>query len=75
MTLYIINTPVLTEYGLRGFSVPLSLVDAQTMLASGCAYAIGHETSTKQHLSEAKVLDVTKPKTQDAELGLLKRQK
>lgn len=45
MTFYIINTPVLTEYGLWEFSGPLTINDAQSMLKSGFVSAIGHEAS------------------------------
>jgi hypothetical protein len=45
MTLYIINTPVLTDYGLWEFSGPLSIREARTRLESGFVSAIGHEAS------------------------------
>jgi len=45
MTLYIINTPVLTDYGLWEFSGPLSIRDARTKLEPGFVSAIGHEAS------------------------------
>lgn len=47
MTLYVINAPVLTEYGLWEFSGPLTISDAQSILALGFVSAIGHEASAK----------------------------
>jgi hypothetical protein len=47
MTLYIINAPILTEYGLWEFSGPLSIDEARTMLAHNFVSAIGHEASAK----------------------------
>jgi len=45
MTLYIINTPVLTDYGLWEFSGPLSIREVRTRLEPGFVSAIGHEAS------------------------------
>nr|WP_305910239.1 DUF1874 domain-containing protein [Methylomarinum sp. Ch1-1]MDP4521431.1 DUF1874 domain-containing protein [Methylomarinum sp. Ch1-1] len=45
MVLYIINTPVLTEYGLWEFSGPLTINDARSILETGFVSAIGHAAS------------------------------
>jgi hypothetical protein len=47
MTLYIINAPILTEYGIWEFSGPLSIDEARTILAGNFVSAIGHEASAK----------------------------
>ena len=45
MTLYIINTPVLTSYGDWRFEGPLSIDKARELLAKGYVSAIGHAAS------------------------------
>jgi hypothetical protein len=47
MTLYIINAPVLTNYGLWEFTGPLAPADAQQILSQGFISAIGHEASAQ----------------------------
>jgi hypothetical protein len=47
MTLYIINAPILTEYGIWEFSGPLSIDEARTILAGNFVSSIGHEASAK----------------------------
>jgi hypothetical protein len=58
MSLYVINTPVLTEYGLWEFSGPLTMNQARSILERGFVSAIGHEASATV-LSQ--ILNITIP--------------
>lgn len=58
MTLYIINSPVLTGYGLWELTGPLVSDDARALLARGFVSAIGHEASAEV-LSQ--ILNITIP--------------
>lgn len=48
--LYLMNSPILTGYGLWRFTGPLEIEAAKTLLAGEYTSAIGHET-TAQYLS------------------------
>lgn len=59
MTLYLLNSPVLTEYGNYCFSGPLDVEDVQLLLKKDSfVSAIGHQ-STATHLSN--ILGITIP--------------
>jgi len=58
MTTYLLNTPILTDYGRWHFSGPLSLEHARAHLGHGFQSAIGHEASA-QFLSQ--LLDIPVP--------------
>lgn len=58
MTLYIINAPILTAYGLWEFSGPLTINKARRTLTAGFVSAIGHEASANV-LSQ--ILGITVP--------------
>lgn len=45
MTLYVINAPILTDYGLWEFVGPLTISEAKRKLAGGFVSAIGHDAS------------------------------
>jgi hypothetical protein len=51
MTLYLLNTPILTSYGEYKFSGPVDIEQAQALIANGFESAIGHEASA-QFLSQ-----------------------
>lgn len=55
MTLYLLNTPILTNYGVWRFTGPVSIEQAKVRIADGFESAIGHEASA-QFLSQ--LLDV-----------------
>lgn len=55
MTLYLLNTPVLTNYGEWTFTGPISIEQAKLRISNGFESAIGHEASA-QFLSQ--LLDV-----------------
>lgn len=48
MTTYIINAPVLTNYGDWRFEGPLSVAQASQVLQDGFVSAIGHEASANK---------------------------
>ena len=41
--LYLMNSPVLTDYGLWRFHGPLNRLQARELVTQGCISAIGHE--------------------------------
>ena len=45
MTTYILNTPVLTDYGLWQYSGPVSIEQAKEILRQGFSSAVGHQSS------------------------------
>ena len=55
MTLYLLNTPILTNYGEWKFTGPVTIEQAKALLINGFESAIGHEASA-QFLSQ--LLDV-----------------
>ena len=57
MTVYILNSPILTSYG-RYVYRPIDIKEAKALLSDGFVSAIGHE-ATAQLLS--RLLDVTIP--------------
>jgi hypothetical protein len=57
MTTYLLNTPILTNYGECNFSVQLTMEQAKNNLAAGFQSAIGHEASA-QFLSQLLIMDV-----------------
>jgi len=57
-TVYVLNTPVITAYGDWQFSCPLSVAQAQAVLADGLVSATGHQ-GTAELLST--LLDIEIP--------------
>lgn len=47
MTLYLLNTPILTNYGEWRFTGPISIEQAKKLLVNGFESAIGHEASAQ----------------------------
>lgn len=45
MTTYVINSPILTDYGLWQFTGPLSVEQAKALLTTNFVSAIGHSAS------------------------------
>jgi len=45
--IYILNSPILTDYGLWRFEGPISVEQARIVLKSGFTSAIGHESSAR----------------------------
>ncbi len=58
MTIYLLNTPILTSYGKWAFAGPISIEQAKKQLATGFQSAIGHAASA-QFLSQ--LLDIEVP--------------
>lgn len=44
---YVLNSPILTAYGLWRFSGPIAVAQARSCLANGFVSAIGHEASAR----------------------------
>ena len=54
MTFYILNSPILTDYGLWAFEGPLLIDQVRSKLTNGFVSAIGHRASANvlsQHLN------------------------
>lgn len=47
MKTYIINAPILTNYGLWLFDGPISVSDARSIIAEGFISAVGHQASAE----------------------------
>lgn len=57
MTIYVFNSPILTNYGSWHFSGPLSVANAQALLKQGFQSAVGHE-STARFLSDLLAITI-----------------
>jgi hypothetical protein len=58
MTIYLLNTPILTSYGEWHFEGPITVEQAKSRIAQGFKSAVGHEASA-QFLSQLLDVDVT----------------
>lgn len=54
--IYLLNTPIITEFGLWRFDGPLVLNEAQDILKNGFVSGVGHQT-TAEYLSELLSID------------------
>ena len=68
MKTYILNTPILTQYGLWEFEGPLTVEQAQTLVMDGFISAVGHQ-ATAETLTQ--ILGIEIP-THRIEVNLLK---
>ena len=50
-TIYLLNTPIMTNYGLWRFDGPITLGEAQNYLKNGFVSGVGHQ-ATADYLSE-----------------------
>jgi len=57
MTLYLINTPVLTNYGRWEFTGPITVEQARALMEQGFVSAIGHQASA-QVLSDLLAINI-----------------
>ncbi|ASF46400.1 hypothetical protein CEK71_10115 [Methylovulum psychrotolerans] len=60
---YIINSPILTNYGIWSFDGPLSVEAAKTFLADSFISAVGH-TATAQFLSQLLGISISANRVQ-----------
>lgn len=59
MTTFILNSPILTDYGLWRFSGPLEVAQARELLKGGYQSAVGHQ-STAELLSSLLEMPINK---------------